>query len=251
MEKQASPSPQVIASRKDQVRANLINLTRLNFSPLKLLHYFYVIPRSPVNTRDHRYFQLGPNNVVHQRRYTILLIPSNEFHRANLRFHSSFHSNSQSLQDIVALIPDKNIFIVPNVVDRKTLMPRNKQTIFFESRTKLDHETRRKSKNIGSTKGLETKLSLRILLFLPKETTGSWARFSDRFRGVSGQLAGRSHPGEGERRRSEKPSNRSFSLHPGWKPGWFLQRPGTAEVSLLKGCRWSFDFSRLEPKGKF
>lgn len=85
----------------------------------------------------------------------------------------------------------------------------------------MDHETRRKSKNIGSTKGLETKLSLRILLFLPKETTGSWARFSDRFRGVSGQLAGRSHPGEGERRRSEKPSNRSFSLHPGNRAGFF------------------------------
>lgn len=127
--KTSEPPPQVIASRKDQVGANLINLTRLNFSPLKLLHYFYVIPRSPVNTRDHRYFQLGPNNVVHQRRYTILLIPSNEFHRANLRFHSPFHSNSQSLQDIVALIPDKYISIVPNVVDRKTLMPRNKQTI--------------------------------------------------------------------------------------------------------------------------
>lgn len=41
--------------------------------------------------------------------------------------------------------------------------------------------------------------------------------------------------------------------NPGWKT-WasFLQRPGTAEVSLLKGCRWSFDFSRHgASKGKF
>lgn len=41
--------------------------------------------------------------------------------------------------------------------------------------------------------------------------------------------------------------------NPGWKT-WasFLQRPGTAEISLLKGCRWSFDFSRHgASKGKF
>lgn len=69
-----SEPPQVIASRKDQVRANLINLTRLNFSPLKLLHYFSIIPHSLVNTR---YFQLF-SNVVDQQRYTIL--SSNEFH---------------------------------------------------------------------------------------------------------------------------------------------------------------------------
>lgn len=80
--KTSEPPPQVIASRKDQVRANLINLTRLNFSPLKLLHYFSIIPHSLVNTR---YFQLS-SNVVDQQRYTILL-PSNEF---EIKFTISF-----------------------------------------------------------------------------------------------------------------------------------------------------------------
>lgn len=80
--KTSEPPPQVIASRKDQVRANLINLTRLNFSPLKLLHYFSIIPHSLVNTR---YFQLS-SNVVDQQRYTIPL-PSNEF---EIKFTISF-----------------------------------------------------------------------------------------------------------------------------------------------------------------
>lgn len=237
MEKQANP-PQVIASRKDQVRANLINLTRLNFSPLKLLHYFSIIPHSLVNTR---YFQLS-SNVVDQQRYTIL--SSNEFHQIYNFISTSKHS--KSLQDKIPRLPNtsksfqtllvekyrctcsstsrRNFEIPyenPKITDRRRDLHRNETKLF------LHHSNSRR--NYGRVSPIDFEA-------FPV----SWP---------AGHTLGKVR-GDGAKNLAQPyllPSN------PGWKT-WasFLQRPGTAEVSLLKGCRWSFDFSRHgASKGKF
>lgn len=89
--------------------------------------------------------------------------------------------------------------IVPNVINRKISLH-----VFIDIESRRNFEIPGKSKNNGSTKRPASKRNETFsppLEFAKKLR----ARFSDRFRGVSGQLAGRSHPGEGERRRSEKP----------------------------------------------
>lgn len=104
MEKQASP-PQVIASRKDQVRANLINLTRLNFSPLKLLHYFSIIPHSLVNTR---YFQLSTS--FFQCRWSTTIHDTTPIKRIRNQIYNFIHrsasKHSKSLQDKIPRLPN-------------------------------------------------------------------------------------------------------------------------------------------------
>lgn len=237
MEKQANP-PQVIASRKDQVRANLINLTRLNFSPLKLLHYFSIIPHSLVNTR---YFQLS-SNVVDQQRYTILL-SSNEF---EIKFTISF-----PLPNIrnPCKIKFHGFQIVPNVINRKISLH-----VFIDIESRRNFEIPYENPKITDRRRdlhrNETKLFLhhsnsrrnygRVSPIDFEAFPVSWP---------AGHTLGKVR-GDGAKNLAQPyllPSN------PGWKT-WasFLQRPGTAEVSLLKGCRWSFDFSRHgASKGKF
>lgn len=236
-----SEPPQVIASRKDQVRANLINLTRLNFSPLKLLHYFSIIPHSLVNTR---YFQLSTSFL--QCRWSTTIHDTTPIKRIRNQIYNFISKHSKSLQDKIPRLPNtsksfqtlliekyrctcsstsrRNFEIPyenPKITDRRRDLHRNETKLF------LHHSNSRR--NYGRVSPIDFEA-------FPV----SWP---------AGHTLGKVR-GDGAKNLAQPyllPSN------PGWKT-WasFLQRPGTAEISLLKGCRWSFDFSRHgASKGKF
>lgn len=177
MEKQAS----VIAWRKDQVRANLINLTRSNF--------FCVISRP-------RYKHIvALSTTIHDSWYSSnkYNINSKQFH-----FHSSKHRYSNSSKDIIARIHDSQ-----STFDRSLLIEINSCTFLSKQGTvEKRTSTIPRSKNIGRG----TKVS-RKAKKLRKPT-----RFSDRFR----EAFPVSWPPRVRRRRSEKPKQPT----PGWKRGF-------------------------------
>lgn len=96
--KTSEPPPKL--SRKDQVRANLINLTRLNFSPLKLLHYFSIIPHSPVRTRGPPILSTSSfqttSFINNDTRFPILLAPPNV--NSIVRIYGFIHRPTSKLE---------------------------------------------------------------------------------------------------------------------------------------------------------